>query len=330
MDELLKEDPSKRLKTTLWTLAVVVLAFLSIVSTLCFYLNFVGWFKYNANKEEIDRQLSLARQELAFRKAEQEKNYASMMQRLDDDYNVKKKELVGQINRYLERFQSMTNLLEGIIAERQQRLDGLVAKLEKMPDVEMRFSEQTNALASAISQRDAALQEARNAQDSYSVWNGKIGAAKASIAELEGRKRAVEDIIAGLDEDKAELVADIAKMAAEKKSLADELNGVKSAIESNKVALVSLSEQMARIKKDAEAALSEKESALDKMREAQSLRDRAMFEKEQEEKAAKTRKQELHASIEELKSILQEMQQKKSSQLPSYPENAASNGSENK
>ena len=197
-----------------------------------------------------------------------------------------------------------------------------------MSDVETRYIAQTNALANAISQRDAALKEARDSQDAFTEWNGKVGTAKAEISELEGRKSTIEASIADLTKDKAALIAEISRMTAEKKSVADSLNGIKSSVESEKVVLASLGEQIVRCKKDAETATSEKEIAKNKLREAQSLRDKAIFEKEQEEKSTRVRKEELRAAIRELESELQKLHRETSSQI-SDSRDPASISSEN-
>ena len=348
-DELLKDDKYKGTKKTLMTIWVSALAIAMIGAFASFFWLYHDWFRFMANREDALKQLEEVRGQRAAAEAEasqrqdvlsaeldkrsevMEAYFEKRRQELDDELTRKKEDSLALARDYRLKFDQGTNRLEATIAKLEGEIKRLELERDALADISPQLVTASNALSRAVSQRDAVMQTAREAQDSFNEWNGKIGDAKAQLAEIEGRRKRLEQEIEvqrgklktvqdetakkeenleRLNKKIADKEGELSRTAESVRLAAVELAGVSNKLELASMSLAQANEQIAKAGDDKVFAEKARDAAADARREAESQRDKAIAERELAEKRLKERKPEIEAQLREYEERLEELKRR--------------------
>lgn len=310
-------DPGTTAKKFLLGLSVVALALISVGAFASFHWLCADYFKFKSNEAEARGSLQATRERIAeaeeaskarlaaldeehsAKRKRLDDEFSAESRRLEDDFQRKKHDLAFSLKNYIERFNEKTNDLERAILARQAELDEASKRISILPDLKKQCEDAEAALSAARTNRDAALANEREAQDSFNEWNGKAGQARAEVEaerqkaetlrdELDNLARQTNAVllaIAKLNSEKTVVEARIAQVKAEVERIQGEIARAKVQKEGLESEIAGLDAAKAAAVGARDAALTGRDKALELKREAETLRDKAIAEREQSEKA---------------------------------------------
>ena len=179
-------------------------------------------------------------------------------------------------------------------------LQRLMKEKESLADMSRQYESISNAVIIAIDERDKAMRLAREAQDTFNEWNGKIGAAKAELSRIDAEKVLLQKELQKLESSTNNASLFLSVLRNEEKigkgrlvTLAAELQAVSNALTAADANLGDLRTAIGKMASESKFAEKAREDAVKARKDAETKRDKAQGEYEAAENKLKQMSDEL-------------------------------------
>lgn len=246
--------------------------------------------------------------------------YASKQKSLQEDFDSKRKVLAIELDAkkqdiaillrgFKERFDAQTNDFEKAILAKRQELARFQDLRDQCADLLSQYAAISNGMVTARNQRDEALKKERDAQDAYNVLNGKIGAGKSELDQVNMEKTKISADVESLKSELAKLKEAIRMKTVEVGVLDKKLDSSKDEFAKVEGDLKSVSAELLKVRSEITSAKTERESAVKEREDIVKRCGAAEVEKANVEKdlyILRQRKSELNVAVKEVENQLKE------------------------
>lgn len=216
-DNLLQVDPLSKPKKLAVAVFVIGMVAVMVLAFAAFHWLYTEYFNFTATKAERMQELSgikvrcaekeresqerilAAADEFSRKQTANEESFKKRNRELEEELTRKKQDFATLIKGFKERFDATTNELAGTIQIQNTELQRLMKEKESLADMSRQYESISNALVRARDERDKVMRLAREAQDTFNEWNGKIGAAKSELSRIETEKVSLQNELQKLE-----------------------------------------------------------------------------------------------------------------------------------
>lgn len=317
-ENLLQADPLSKPKKCVVAVLVTGMAVAMVLAFAAFHWLYTEYFNYTASKTERIQELADIKARCAETERESQKrqlaaedefsrkltaNEEAFKKRnieLEEELTRKKQDFATLIRGFKERYDTTTNELANAIQIQKKDLQRLMKEKESLADMSRQYESISNAVIIAIDERDKAMRLAREAQDTFNEWNGKIGAAKAELSRIDAEKVLLQKELQKLESSTNNASLFLSVLRNKEKigkgrlvTLAAELQAVSNALTAADANLGDLRTAIGKMASESKFAEKARDDAVKARKDAETKRDKAQGEYEAAENKLKQMSDEL-------------------------------------
>ena len=319
-ENLLLADPLSKPKKCVVAVLVTGMVVAMVLAFAAFHWLYSEYSNYTANKaqriqdladtkarcaeteRESQERLRAAADEFSRKQTANEEAFKKRNRELEEDLTRKKQDFATLIRGFKERFDTTTNELASAIQIQNTELQRLMKEKESLADMSRQYKSISNAVTRAIDERDKAMRLAREAQDTFNEWNGKIGAAKSELSRIEVEKVSLQKELQKLESSTNNASLYLSVLRNEEKigkgrlvALAAELQAVSNALTAANANLGDLRTAIGKMASELKITEKARDGAVKARKDAETKRDKAQDEYEATENNLKQMRDELQA-----------------------------------
>ena len=298
-------DPLSKPKKLSVAVFVIGMVAVMVLVFAAFHWLYTEYFNFTATKAERMQELSdikarcaeteresqkrilAAADEFSRKWAANEESFKKRNRELEEELTRKKQDFATLIKGFKERFDATTNELASAIQIQNTELQRLMKEKESLPDMSRQYKSISNAVTRAIDERDKAMRLAREAQDTFNEWNGKIGAAKSELSRIETEKVSLQNELQKLESSTNNAALCLSALRNEEKigrgrlvALAAELQTASNALTTANATLSDIRTDIVTKTSERKIAETARDDAAKAQRDAERKRDNAQGEYE--------------------------------------------------
>ncbi len=319
-ENLLLADPLSKPKKCVVAVLVTGMVVAMVLAFAAFHWLYTEYSNYTANKaqriqeladikarcaeteRESQERLLAAADEFSRKQTANEEAFKKRNRELEEELARKKQDFATLIRGFKERYDTTTNELANAIQVQKMELQRLMAEKESLTDMARQYESSSNAVIRAVDERDKAMRLAREAQDTFNEWNGKIGAAKAELSRIEAEKVLLQKELQKLESSTNNASLFLSVLRNEEKigkgrlvALATELQTVSNALTVATANLSDLRTDIATMTSERKTAETARDDVVKARKDVETKRDKAQGEYEVAENRLKQVRDELQA-----------------------------------
>lgn len=319
---LIQADPLSKPKK--WAVLVMVAGMVTtmVVVFAAFHWLYIEYFNFAASKSERIQELSeimarraeiereskerllAAESEFSNKISANEEFFKQRSKELEEELTRKKQDISILIRGFKERYDTTTNELANTIQFQKMELQRLMTEKESLVDMSRQYESISNAVTRAIDERDKTMRLAREAQDTFNDWNGKIGVAKSELSRIEAEKVSLQKALQRLELSTNNTSFLLSALRNEEKigkdrlvTLAADLQTVSNALSAANASLTDLRTAIGKMASESKIAETARDKAVKARKDAEAKSDKAQGEYEAAENKLKQMRDELEAMV---------------------------------
>ena len=319
-DNLLQADPLSKPKKCVVAVLVTGMAVAMVLAFAAFHWLYTEYFNYTATKTERIQELAdikarcaeteresqkrqlAAEDEFSRKQTANEEAFKKRNRELEEELTRKKQDFATLIRGFKERYATTTNELASAIQIQKMELQRLMAENDSLADISRQYESASNAVIRAVDERDKVMRLAREAQDTFNGWNGKIGAAKSELSRIEAEKVSLQKELQKLESSTNNAALFLSVLRNEEQigkgrlvALAAELQAVSNALIAANANLADIRTSIRKVTSESKVAETARDDAVKARKDAETKCDKAQGEYEAAENKLKQMRDELQA-----------------------------------